>query len=146
MKTTRVKGWLYLAAAVLGLGGAPCQVEAQAAPGAHEHSAFAAGVIEWLVPTAGYAYAGDWTAGFLSNGVRIGSYIGLAATYDDRTDDCDDACAVWAVGALGGTIWAIVGAVHTANEHNRAVRGESSGLVVGPSPVGGVAIGFRLRR
>lgn len=119
-------------------------LEAQSAPGAHEHSPVAAGILEWIAPTAGYAYGGDWTAGFLSNGVRVGGIIALAATYDDATESCDGVCGIGAAAFVGGTVWAIVGAVHTANEHNRALRAASSGLVVGPSPDGGLTLGFRL--
>ena len=36
-------------------------------PGVHTHSPVAAGLIEWLIPTAGFAYGGDWTRGFLPN-------------------------------------------------------------------------------
>ena len=50
------------------------------AAGAHEHSATVAGIVEWFLPTAGYAYGGDWNAGFLSNGVRIGAFVGLLST------------------------------------------------------------------
>lgn len=112
----------------------------------HEHSATAAGLIEWFLPTAGYAYGGNWTNGFLSNAVRIGSFIGFGMTSDSATDTCDDACAAWAVAWLGSTAWAIVGAVSTAKEHNARVRAATEGLTVGSAPFGGVSVGLTLRR
>lgn len=111
------------------------------------HSAFAAGFLEFVFPTAGFAYAGDWTRGFLPNAVRIGSGIAFDVSYDEATYECDDACTVWAVGFLAATVWAIVGAVRTAHDYNETIRTQPpSSLLLEPSPGGGWSVGLRLRR
>ena len=111
-----------------------------------QHSAFAAGAIEFFVPTAGFAYGGNWTRGFLPNAFRIGSFIGFGATYDEPNDKCSSACTVWSLGVLATTVWAIVGAVNTAKDHNEMVREPSSLFLLEPAPGGGVSFGVRLRR
>jgi len=130
------------------LAGLPIGAQAQVADtvfvGTH-HSPWASGLLELVFPTAGFAYAGDWTRGFVPNAVRIGSLIGVGATAEDDGDTCSDACAVWSLAVLGSTIWAMIGAVNTAHDYNAAVR-EPSSLIFEPSPAGGVSVGLRLRR
>jgi hypothetical protein len=48
--------------------------------GQSERSPVLAGALELFVPTAGFAYAGDWERGLLPNAVRIGSVVGIVAT------------------------------------------------------------------
>ncbi len=113
------------------------------------HSPVASGLLEFVFPTAGFAYAGDWTRGFLPNALRIGTAIGFGVTGDGPEDDVcegEGACQVWAIAFLSATVWSIVGAVQTANDHNRDISELESSLYVAPSPVGGVSVGFRLTR
>lgn len=109
----------------------------------HTHSPAVAGIVEWLLPTAGYAYAGDWSAGLVSNAVRVGGMVLLLSTFDEPADTCENACAVGAVALLGGTIWAIVGAVNTARDHNRRVGQAVSRIDVGAGPEGSTSFGLR---
>jgi hypothetical protein len=115
----------------------------------NRHSPWASGILELIVPTAGFAYAGDWTRGFLPNAFRIASTIGFSVTADGPEEDvCQDdtACNVWAIATLGTTVWAIVGAVQTANDHNRSIAPQAAArLLVEPSPLGGVSLGLSFR-
>lgn len=111
------------------------------------HSPTASGLLELIFPTAGFAYAGDWTRGFLPNAFRIAATIGFGVTADGPSEDVceeDDACRVWAVAVIATTVWSIVGAVQTAHDHNASVRQVESRLLLEPSPAGGFSVGFRL--
>src|SRR5688572_13471223 len=117
----------YLLAVVVAAASAsPTTVAGQAADTVYvgsTHSPTASGIIEFLVPTAGFAYAGDWTRGFLPNAFRIATSIGFGVTSDGPQNDVcenDTACTIWGVAALATTVWAIVGAVNTAKDHNEA--------------------------
>ena len=108
------------------------------------HSPIAAGVIEFVLPSAGFAYAGDWKRGFLPNVIRLATGIGFEQTYDKNNDTCEiAACNVWAVLFLASTIWSIVGAVNTAGDHNATFR-RSAGLSVESAPFGGISFGLRV--
>ncbi|MEM7417800.1 MAG: hypothetical protein AAF389_20085 [Gemmatimonadota bacterium] len=109
----------------------------------HAPNAIGAGVLEWLVPTAGYAYAGDWKAGLVPNAVRVGGLVLFVASYDEAGEQCGSACALGLVAGLGGTLWAIFGAAGKAGERSARVRGSASPLVVGPSLDGGLSVGLR---
>jgi len=126
-------------------GGASAQSAAGNPPdsGAHTHSPVAAGLIEWIVPTAGFAYGGDWTRGFLPNAVRIGGLVGILATCDGPGDTTGDGCGAFAIVSLAGGIWAIVGAVSTAQDHNAGVRAATSRLEVSPGPEQSLGLGLR---
>lgn len=110
---------------------------------AHEHSPFVAGLVEWILPTAGFAYAGDWKRGLAPNAARVGGMVLLLSTYDEDTEDCPAACAVGAVAFLGGTVWAIYGAVVTAKDHNGRLRAAASRMDLGPGPEGSLSMGLR---
>jgi hypothetical protein len=144
----RMNGLVKVAMCTMLLAGLPGEAQGQVADtvfvGTH-HSPWASGLLEMVFPTAGFAYAGDWTRGFLPNAVRVASLVGVGVTAEDDGDTCDDACAVWSVALLGSTIWATIGAVNTAHDYNAAVR-EPSSLIFEPSPAGGVSLGVRFRR
>lgn len=110
---------------------------------ASEHSPVVAGVVEWLLPTAGFAYGGDWTRGFVPNVVRTASFIGFMKTGGD-SNRCEGACPAWGVALVAGTVWAIVDAVDTARDHNARVRRLVAGLSLEPAPGGGAAVGLRV--
>lgn len=108
-----------------------------------------AGVLEWLVPTVGYAYAGNWARGVPPAAVRITGFILLAAdqfTVFGSPPPCRTQCIVGATMAIGGTIWSIVDAAATASRENgkrrRALRGPPVTLMVVP---GRGAVGLRIR-
>ena len=111
-----------------------------------ERSNVLSGVIELYLPTVGFAYAGDWKRGLLPNALRIGSFIGLLSTVDclDDSSSSDTAAGLWVTAFLGTTVWAVVEAVNTANDRNRAVRLRRAQLSVAPAPFGGVSVGLRL--
>ena len=110
-----------------------------------ERSAILSGVFEYF-PTAGFAYAGDWKRGLLPNAFRVTSYIGAFATYDPLSNESspDTAEAAWIVAVVATNVWAVVGAVNTARDRNRAVRATRPQLSVAPAPFGGVSVGLQL--
>lgn len=127
----------------------PATAEGQAADTVFvgtEHSPWTSGFLEFVFPTAGFAYAGDWKRGLLPNAFRVGALIGFAETYDDATDTCEDDCTAWSIALLATTVWAIVGAAQTATDYNAAVREPSSTLLVEPSSWGGLSVGLRIAR
>ncbi len=115
-----------------------------------EKSTIAAGLLEWLVPTAGYAYAGNWVRGIPSALARVG---GIALYLDDQftifgsPPPCEAKCVAGAALAVGGTIWGIVDASATASRENERRRAEATRRTVSLYPrVGrsGVGLGFRV--
>lgn len=138
-----MKTWIGLAVLATLFAGVPDAAEGQSPVadtvfvGTH-HSPWTSGLLELGFPTAGFAYAGDWSRGFLPNALRIGSIIALGVD----EEPCEEACEAWALAYLGATIWAMIGAVNTAHDHNAAVR-EPGRFVFEPSPRGGVSVGFR---
>ena len=40
------------------------------------------GVLEFYLPTIGFAYGGDWKRGLIPNAFRVGSFIGLYLTFN----------------------------------------------------------------
>lgn len=143
-----MNGWARVLVCAILLAGIPGVAQGQVADtvfvGTH-HSPWASGLLEMTFPTAGFAYAGDWTRGFLPNAVRLASLVGVGVTAEDDGETCDDACAAWSLAVLGSTIWAIIGAVNTAHDYNEAVR-EPASLIFQPSPAGGMSLGIRLGR
>jgi hypothetical protein len=100
-----------------------------------EKSSWAAGVLEWAIPTAGYAYAGNWSRGIPPAVVRI---TGAALWFSDLGIDpfaetsCKGACIVGVVLTAGGTIWGVADAVTTTkreNEKRRAAAVRGVGVV-----------------
>ena len=108
-------------------------------------SALASGLIELFLPTAGYAYAGDWTRGFLPNAFRIASYIGYDRTHDGLRG-CVRECRAWMIGGLVTVGWGVVGSVRTANDRNARIHEQRSSLSVHPTPDGGVWVSMRIWR
>jgi len=108
-----------------------------------ERSAVLSGVLEYI-PMVGFAYAGDWKRGLLPNAFRVASFIGFAATVDFLSPSCSAACTVSGFAMVATSVWAVVGAVNTARDHNKAARVPRSSLSVAPAPFGGLSVGLRL--
>ena len=145
-----MRTYVLLCLALAALASQPTVVEGQQATTdtvfvGGERSAILSGVLEYF-PTVGFAYAGDWKRGFLPNAFRVASFIGAAATFDPLGNESssDTAFAVWVSAVVATTVWAVVGAVNTAKDHNRAVRATPTQLSVAPAPFGGVSVGLRL--
>jgi hypothetical protein len=113
-------------------------------------SPVAAGFLEYIIPTAGFAYGGDWRRGLLPNALRIGglvlvvsrSELGLFGT----ESECQTECKAGFVLAVVGSIWAIAGAVDTTNEFNDRLRAASAQVTISPFAGGGLSIGLRVFR
>lgn len=105
-----------------------------------------AGALELFLPTAGFAYAGEWTRGLLPNAVRIGSVVGIVSNCDpDRGDR--GTCAAFAGVLLASHIWATVGAANAARDRNRSMGAAAPGLVVLQGPAdGALSVGLQLTR
>ena len=140
---------ILLGLVLTALGSQPAVVDGQQATTdtvflGGERSAVLSGVLEYF-PTLGFAYAGDWKRGFLPNAFRVASLIGLVSTLDFPDSSSPDTAEIgWGVAAGATTVWAVVGAVNTAKDHNRAVRATRTQLSVAPAPFGGVSVGLRL--
>ena len=118
--------------------------------GTDTRSPLLAGVLEWVVPTVGYAYAGAWRRGLVPNSVRVGGLVLAAWQFNGGTggadvDRCPSACVVGLIGAVAGTVWAVAGAARTAASRGQAGSIPTSPLRVAPSPWGGVSVGLALR-
>lgn len=143
---------LILLAAPRTLAGQNPELEPEPAPVVvSEKSAFAAGAIEWFVPTGGYAYAGDWSRGIPSGVVRLAGFAMIAEQQFTIWGDpppCEGTCVAGVILAAGGTLWGVLGAAATARRTNERLRGEALARVsVSPvrGPDGtGVRIGMRL--
>jgi len=138
---------ILLGLALAALGSQPTVVDGQQATTdtvfvGGERSAVLSGVLEYF-PTLGFAYAGDWKRGFLPNAFRVASFIGAGVTFDPLGNE-STASVVWVLAVIATSVWAVVGAVNTAQDHNRAVRATRSQLSVAPAPFGGVSVGLRL--
>lgn len=103
-------------------------------------SPFVSGFLEYWLPTAGYAYAGDWKRGLLPNAVRMGGMVLFIKNLDGGSGG---QFVLGLFSGFGGTVWAVVGASKTASRRSHAPRPIESGLVVSPSAVGGIEIGYR---
>ena len=115
-----------------------------------EKSPFLAGTLEITLPTLGYAYAGDWTRGLPSAGVRI---LGLLLWGEQLSPygppPCDAKCVAGGVMLIGGLIWAAKDAAGTARRTNEGRRAEALGAIVLPTLEGGklgMLIQFRALR
>lgn len=111
---------------------------------AERRSPFVAGIIETIIPTAGYAYAGDWKRGFLPNAFRLIATVG-ADIADGRVENfdtnCRNTCKGWITAVVATAGWGIVGSVMTAREHNRNVVRNNAALVLTPGTAGGWRVG-----
>jgi hypothetical protein len=95
----------------------------------------AAGVLEFLYPTAGYAYAGNWSRGFPPALVRVTGAVLLAefAIGYMAALPCTARCATGAAMYFGGTIWAVFDAGATATRTNVRKLEASGGISVYPT-------------
>lgn len=115
--------------------------------GQGERSPVLAGGLELFLPTVGFGYAGDWQRGLLPNVVRVGSVVGIVATdVCDSAEGNDATCAVLAGTLAIAHVWATIGAVNTARDHNRTVGQGSTALLLRPGQSGSLRIGMSLRR
>ena len=114
----------------------------------------AAKFLEIFIPTAGFAYGGNWRRGLLPNAVRIGGlYLGVATLFRDSEHlfgsgglECRTECKAGFVLAAVGSAWAIGGAVDVTNEFNDRLRAASAQVTISPSPDRGLSIGLRVFR
>ena len=114
---------------------------------ASDRSPTAAVVLEWALPTVGYAYAGNWTRGIPSALVRL---AGLATFLDDQftifgsPPPCESQCLVGLGIATAGTVWAMFDAARTTTRENDRRRAAATGVSVTTS-VGRRHVGVGLR-
>ena len=99
-------------------------------------SPYAAGFLEYAFPFAGYVYAGDPKRGVMPNIVRISGGIlcvsEISKLGDDNLSNINPTIlASGVIISATGTIWAVTGAVATANQRNEQVRGSKSYIGVG---------------
>jgi hypothetical protein len=138
---------MLLASAIVTLLGAR-HLSGQVAPAPSHKSPLAAGLLEWFtVPTVGYAYAGDWSRGIPSGLVRLTGFglVLSAVNVDEPVDDaCGGRCALGLAMFLGGSAWAVIDAVNTAERENDRRRSTSAGVSALPTIVDG-RVGFRVQ-
>lgn len=116
-----------------------------------EKSPSGAAMLEWLLPTAGYGYAGDWSRGIPPGFVRV---AGIAMVFTDQftilgdPPPCEGTCVAGMILAVGGTLWSVLDAAATARRTNERLREEApSHMSISPvrGPDGtGMRIGMRL--
>ena len=87
-------------------------------------SAGVAVLLEWLVPTVGHAYAGNWKRGLLPNAVRVSGAVLFAVGLSEGSDGdvYSGETELGLVMMAGGTIWAMVRAGRTARDYNDGLR------------------------
>ena len=91
-----------------------------------EKSVGAAVALEWLIPIAGHAYAGDWKRGILPTVPRLGGLVLAIDQYESRSigfslSGCNDLSAFGLIAATVGSVWAYVSAAHTARDFNESL-------------------------
>lgn len=129
---------------------APAALGAQS-PDPPRKSAWAAGVLEYVVPTAGYAYADAWTEGLVPGAVRVSGTVALlwvmadaltGEPYDDEPpDECRTLCVYGIAATAVGYVWGVTGAVRAAGRWTP----ERAGLTVGWNPaLSGLRVGVRV--
>jgi len=114
-------------------------------------SAWTAGILEYVIPTAGYAYADAWSDGIVPGVVRVSGTVALlwamadALTGEpgDEPYECGAGCVFGLVATPVGYVWGVTGAVRAAQAWTR----ENAGLTLGWSPETsslrvGVRVGF----
>ena len=84
---------------------------------AEKKSELAAGVLEWLIPVVGHAYASDAERGLLPAGVSVGGLVLIFASGGES-----GLITVGLLGYLVGRIWGIVSAVQTAEDFNNNLK------------------------
>lgn len=113
-------------------------------------SAWTAGVLEGLLPTLGYGYAGSWTDGIVPGVVRMGGAVamlwGVTETLSREPGDpdagsgCTRKCTWGAVAMTVGWVWGVVGASKTARERPEHPATALARL----APRGRLSLGFRV--
>ena len=119
MRMIRLLSILLVGAALCPAASLAQDVEADSLRPSAKSPLVAAG-IEYLVPTLGHAYAGDWSRGLPPAALIVaGVVLGV-------TSDCDESsCAGFIAGlgmALAGKVWGIFSAADTAQARNAATR------------------------
>lgn len=82
-----------------------------------------AGILEYAVPIAGHAYAGNWKRGIAPGLLRLGAVALLAPAFDCPCESSVEALAE--TGLLLGAVsivWGVTSAVTTTQKHNERVR------------------------
>ncbi|MHB1192241.1 MAG: hypothetical protein ACYC6F_04265 [Longimicrobiales bacterium] len=140
------------ALALAALAAATPPLSAQELPAAHK-SAWKAGVLEYVVPTVGYAYADAWTEGLLPGAVRTSGTVALLWVMadaltgepgdDEPPDECRTLCVYGIAATAVGYVWGVTGAVGAAKRWTP----ENTGLTMGWDPASsglrvGVKVGF----
>ncbi|MDP2957244.1 MAG: hypothetical protein Q8N53_12545 [Longimicrobiales bacterium] len=141
-----------LITALLALATGAGALEGQGAD-APTKSAWTAGILEYVIPTAGYAYADAWTDGLLPGAVRVSGTVALLWAMTDALTgepgdgeppyECRTGCVYGIVATAVGCVWGVTGAVRAA----KAWTPERAGLTLGWSPETsslrvGVRVGF----
>lgn len=114
-------------------------------------SAWAAGALEYVIPTAGYAYADAWKEGLLPGAVRVSGTVALLWVMtdaltgepgdDEPPDECRTMCVYGIAATAVGYVWGITGAVRAAKRWTP----EGVGLTMGWDPAtAGFRVGVRL--
>lgn len=148
-------GFLFLSCTTRACAQEPQDQEVPERPNVEgTRSPLAAGLLEWAVPTVGYAYAGNWRRGIVPNLVVVGGLVlTLNAFVEESMDvwtadepECDTGCWIGLALLVGGKIWAIAGAVDEASDFNRRLRGAVSAMTLETTAGGGLSVGLRVNR
>ena len=103
------------------------QAAAPDSTAANRRNPVAAGVLEWVMPMAGYVYVGNWQRGLAPNGVRVTGNVlfllGLDSYLDEFFDNGREGNPTQFFGGLAlaaaGSMWAVGGAVDEAQDFNQ---------------------------
>ena len=136
--------------ALAALAAAAPLLRAQELPAARK-SAWKAGVLEYVVPTAGYAYADAWTEGLLPGAVRVSGTVALLWVMtdaltgepgdDEPPDECRTMCVYGIAATAVGYVWGVTGAVRAA----RRWAPGGAGLTMGWDPAtSGLRVGVKV--
>ena len=83
---------------------------------------YAAGILEWVIPTLGYAYAGRWSKGLLPTAIRIGGIVLYTGIDHGEGSEWYRDYKTPLIVATVGTVWAVTGAANTARKRNLKLR------------------------
>ncbi|MBM3712835.1 MAG: hypothetical protein FJW56_05300 [Actinobacteria bacterium] len=84
---------------------------------AEKKSELTAGILEWLIPVVGHAYAEDAGRGLIPAGVSVGGLVLIFASGGET-----GLVTVGLLGYLIGRVWGIVSAVETASDFNNNLK------------------------